>query len=75
MKPKFVVTKLNLEVTEQTSHLGNPYKQGAVIRYFCMDGYESVNQTYDVNITCSGNGQWEPRLTPCIRKFIKIFKV
>lgn len=66
MEPYFIVMKSNIDVMNLTKHSGVQYPRGTVIRYFCKDGYESIHQNSELNITCGNYGQWTPQLIGCI---------
>ncbi|KAH8853087.1 Sushi/SCR/CCP,domain-containing protein isoform 3 [Schistosoma japonicum] len=72
MQPYFIVMKSTIDVMNLTKHSGDPYPRGTVIRYFCKDGYESINQNSELNITCGNYGQWTPQLIGCIARIEKV---
>ncbi|CAH8448901.1 unnamed protein product [Schistosoma intercalatum] len=72
MEPYFIVMKSNVDVMNLTKHSGVPYPRGTVIRYFCKDGYESIHQNSELNITCGNYGQWTPQLIGCIARIEKV---
>ncbi|CAH8448407.1 unnamed protein product [Schistosoma guineensis] len=72
MEPYFIVMKSNIDVMNLTKHSGVPYPRGTVIRYFCKDGYESIHQNSELNITCGNYGQWTPQLIGCIARIEKV---
>ncbi|VDQ01228.1 unnamed protein product [Trichobilharzia regenti] len=72
MQPYFIVVRSTIDVVNLTRHAGVPYPRGTVIRYFCKDGYESINQNSELNITCGDYGQWIPQLVGCIARIEKV---
>ncbi|CAH8484092.1 unnamed protein product [Heterobilharzia americana] len=72
MEPYFIVIRSNLNVVNLTKHAGVPYPRGTVIRYFCKNGYESINQNSELNITCGDYGRWTPQLIGCIARIEKV---
>lgn len=66
MRPYFLIQNGTGDWLNVSKHEGKPYALQAKIRFFCQDGFETVNQNDDFNITCSDIGVWSPQLIGCI---------
>ncbi|TPP65518.1 Sushi/SCR/CCP domain-containing protein [Fasciola gigantica] len=72
MKPYFLIQNGTGDWMNVSKHEGIPYALQAKIRFFCEEGFETVNQNEDFNITCSDTGLWSPQLIGCIAKTAEI---
>ncbi|KAF8569110.1 hypothetical protein P879_04578 [Paragonimus westermani] len=72
MLPNFLIKNGTSDWKNVTKHEGLPYALQAELRFYCEDGYETVEQNAYLNITCGNLGRWVPQLIGCIAKTQKI---
>ncbi|KAA3670270.1 uncharacterized protein DEA37_0003673, partial [Paragonimus westermani] len=66
MLPNFLFKNGTSDWKNVTKHEGLPYALQAELRFYCEDGYETVEQNAYLNITCGNLGRWVPQLIGCI---------